>query len=129
MPRVYIQIEGIEEMIQQIKQIDDRGKAILDKAAMAGAEYAEPKIRQAVPVGDADGRHLRDAIKSKKSRKKSKVKSSASVNVGKSSSPYGFHLEAGTKKMDGKKFIRDTVDHEHLKIAEAMANKFIEGLE
>lgn len=131
--RVYVAIDGIDAMVREMSRMEDKGKSVLDAVALAGAEYANPKIRAAVPVNDEDSQHLRDNIKTVKSRRKNKTKSSAQVTVGAKAAEYGFHLEAGHMTQDGqhvpaRPFIRATVDKESDAIGAAMGEAFIRGV-
>jgi len=128
--RVNVTIDGIDEMIRDISRMADKGKAILDKVALAGAEYAQPKIQAAVPVGGEDNTHLRDNLKVKQTKRKNKTKSSAQVEVGAKAADYGFHLEVGHMTKSGqhvpaKPFIRNTIDSESESIGRVMGEVFI----
>lgn len=128
--RVNVEIHGIDQMIRDMSRMADKGKAVLDKVALAGAEYAQPKIRDAVPVGDEDDQHLRDNLKVKQTKRKNRTKSSAQVEVGAKAAAYGFHLETGhmTKSgqhVPGKPFIRNTIDSESEAIGRVMGEVFI----
>jgi HK97 gp10 family phage protein len=126
MARVNVEIDDIRELIKDLKKMADKGKSALDAAALAGAEYAKPRIQQAIKLGTEDDIHLRDNIKVKKSRRKHRFKSSAFVEVGKKSVDYGFHLETGTSKTKAQPFMRDTVDKNAEQIAEEMGKTWVE---
>jgi len=120
-------------MIREMSRMEDKGKAILDAVALAGAEYALPRIQSAIPVGDDNSARLRDNLKAVKSRRKTKTKSSAQVVVGAKAAEYGFHLETGHMTKSGqhvpaKPFIRNTVDSENEAIGRAMGEAFIKGV-
>jgi HK97 gp10 family phage protein len=129
--RVSIEIIGIEDMIADMKKMQDKGKGILNAVAMSGATYALPKIKEAIPPGDdEDTTHLKDNIKTKKSAKKSDVKSSAVVEVGAKAAEYGMHLEVGHRTPKGghvpaHPFIRNTIDADSEAIGRVMAEEFI----
>ena len=128
--RVNVEILGIEDMIADMKKMQDKGKSVLNAVAMAGAEYALPKIKNAIPVGSEDDTHLKDNIKAKKMAKKSDVKSSAVVEVGAKAAEYGMHLEVGHRTPKGghipaHPFIRNTIDADSEEIGRVMAEEFI----
>jgi HK97 gp10 family phage protein len=128
--RVRVQIEGMDELINDIKKMQDKGKSVLDAVAMAGANYAKGPVQSAIPVSSEDGKHLRDNTKPKKMRKKNPLKSSALLDVGGSKTPYGFNLETGHMTKKGKHvpanpFMRSTIDKESENIGRVMGEEFI----
>lgn len=128
--RVYVTFDGIDGLINEFKKMDDKGKAVLDDVAMAGAKYAQNPVINAIKLNTEDDKHLRDNVKTKKVRRKSKVKSSALLDAGNSKTPYGFHLETGhiTKKgkhVPARPFMRATIDKESENIGRVMGEEFI----
>ena len=128
--RVYVTIDGIRNMINELKKMDDKGKAVLGDVAMAGAKYAQQPVISAIKIGNDDDRHLRDNVKTKKVRRTNKVKSSALLDAGNSKTPYGFHLETGHITKKGKHvpatpFMRATIDRESENIGRVMSEEFI----
>lgn len=130
MPRVRMVIENWREMKDYIKSLEDQGKSLLDEVAKAGAEFAQPLIKESVSRIDPE---LASTVRIKKSRRKSKVKSSAIVEVGgKKKSAYAFHLETGhgrDKNSAARPFLRPTVDSNARAIAEHMKEVFIQKVE
>jgi len=135
--RVYVEIEGMQDVIDEFKTMPDKGKAVLDDAAMAGANYTLPLIQAAIPLNSQDDIHLKNSLKAKKLKKKSLVKSKAAVVVGARSANYGFHLETGHRvqtddgrsfEVPAKPFIRNTVDPINDKISEVMAEELLRGV-
>ena len=128
--RVYVTIDGIEELINEIKKMDDKGKAVLDDVAMAGAKYAQNPVTNAVPLNNEDDKHLKNNVQTKKVRIKNKVKSSALLEAGDNKTEYGFHLETGHVTKSGKHvppvpFMRATIDRESEEIGRVMGEEFI----
>ncbi len=128
--RVSVDIQGIDGMISDMKKMQDKGKSVLNAVAMAGAEYALPRIKTAIPIGNEDDAHLKDNIKTKKGSKKSPLKSSALVEVGAKVAEYGMHLEVGHRTQKGghvpaRPFIRNTIDDDSEDIGRVMAEEFI----
>ena len=128
--RVSVDIQGIDEMIADMRKMQDKGKSVLNAVAMAGATYALPRIKNAIPIGSEDDTHLKDNIKTKKVSKKSPVKSSALVEVGAKAAEYGMHLEVGHRTPKGghvpaHPFIRTTIDADSDEIGRIMGEEFI----
>jgi hypothetical protein len=128
--RVYVTIDGISNVLNELKKMDDKGKAILDDVAMAGANYAQNPVIKAIKPNTEDDRHLIDNVKTKKVRRKNKVKSSALLDAGSGKTPYGFHLETGHVTKKGKRvpavpFMRSTIDRESENIGRVMGEVFI----
>jgi HK97 gp10 family phage protein len=131
--RVSVDIQGIDEMIADMKKMQDKGKSILNAVAMAGATYTLPRIKTAIPIGNEDDAHLKDNIKTKKVAKKSPVRSSALVEVGAKDAEYGMHLEVGHRTPKGghvpaHPFIRNTIDADSEEIGRVMGEAFIKGV-
>ena len=133
--KVFVTIDGIDNMIDEMKKMSDKGKAILDDVAKVGAQFSLSPVRNAIPLGDESGvneanEHLKNTIKVKKVRRTSKVKSSALLEVGKDGTEYGFHLETGHVTKSGKyvsprPFIRATIDNMSEEIGRVMGEEFI----
>ena len=128
MPRILVDIRGEKEVIQELKKLEDNGKSKLLDAAVAGCEFLKPKIQDAIPINNEDDRHLRDNIKVVKGRRKKSTNQSANIEVGKRSVDYGFHLEAGTQHMEGRKFMRNTADKYAEEVANIVTKKFLDSL-
>ena len=128
LPKISVDIQGEKEVVRELKKLEDRGKSKLLDAAVAGAEFLKPKIQAAIPVNNEDSRHLRDNIKIVKGRRKKATNQSANVEVGRKSVDYGFHLEAGTQHMEGRKFMRNTADRYAEEVANVVTKKFLDSL-
>jgi HK97 gp10 family phage protein len=128
--RVRVEIDGMDELINDIKKMQDKGKSVLDAVAMAGAEYAQNPVKSAIKPSTEDDKHLRDNVKTKKLKKKNPLKSSALLDAGGGKTPYGFHLETGRITKKGKHvpavpFMRSTIDRESENIGRVMGEVFI----
>lgn len=115
MPRVYVEVEGLKEVIAGFKAMGEDGKKVLHEAVNIGAEMLAPKIRENTPVGTEDDQHLKNNIKPKKAKKKKTVKQTAQVQVGSNKTDYAFHVETGHRTKSGKTipanpFVRRAVD-------------------
>lgn len=140
MPIVRVQVIGMDQLIRDMRRMADRGKSALEAAAMAGAEYMAPKIRDAIPLGDEDSTHLKDKVKTVKVRRKNKLKGSANVEIGSNAKDYryAFHLETGhrigksgsenRRKVPEKRFVRNTVDPNVRDTVDKMAEVFAESV-
>lgn len=128
MPRIYVDVQGADEAIKDLKSLEDKGKSKLLDAATEGAKFLQPKVKAAIPVNNEDDKHLRDNIQVQKGRQRTAIVQSASVIVGKRAVDYGFHVEAGTKKMTGRKFMRNTADRYSEEIANIVTQKFLDSL-
>ena len=127
MARVRVEIDGLNEIVNELARMPDGGKAVLHNAVNKGAEYLHPKIKASIQRGDSkDGKHLKDAIRVRKAKPKKKTFQSADVVGGRGKSvDYGFHVEAGTRKTKGKNFMRQTTDSN----AETVANIVMDEIE
>ncbi len=132
MPRVYVEVDGLDELIKEFKAMPKRGKARLAGAVNKGAGKLAPKIRQATPVGTEDGKHLRDNIKVRKAKGKT-AKATAEVYISGKSTDYGFHVETGHLTKGGrhipaKPFMRNTTDANAEEIATIVAEEILDGV-
>lgn len=130
MPKVYVSVDGVKEIIQDLKSMGDKGKAVLQEAAQKGAEHLQPKIQAAIPVSDADSKHLRDNIRIKKARGRRSAVQSADIIIGtnRKKYDYGFHFETGTYGKEGSKVIRRTTDKHAAEVANKMVEHFLDRL-
>jgi HK97 gp10 family phage protein len=126
--RVYVDVSDFDDVIKAMSELEDKGKSYLNEATEAGAKYLHPKIKENVPVNNEDDKHLKDNIKISKSRSRRKGVGQTQVVVGKKSVDYGFHVEAGTRKMAGRFFMRRTADDEAEKVAEVVVEAFLKKL-
>ena len=126
MPIVYVELEGLDEIVDELSRMPEEGKKKLHQAVNKGAEYLYPKIKGAIERStENDGVHLKDAIKVRKAKVKKTTTQSADIVGGKGKTvDYGFHVETGTRTVEGKNFMRNTTDQE----AEAVANIVIDEL-
>jgi HK97 gp10 family phage protein len=124
---VRVEIDNIDEIVAELASMPERGKAILHSAVNKGAEYLHPRIQSAIERGEGkDGAHLKDAIKISKAKVGKRTYQKADVVGGKGKKvDYGFHVEAGTSKMQGKAFMRNTTDAN----AETVANIVMDEIE
>jgi HK97 gp10 family phage protein len=126
--RVYVEVDGFNDVINKMAQMEDKGKSCLNEATEAGAKYLQPKVKTNIPVSNEDDKHLKDSIKISKSRSRKKGVGQTQVVVGKKSVDYGFHVEAGTRKMAGRSFMRHTADDEAEAVAEVVVEAFLKKL-
>jgi HK97 gp10 family phage protein len=124
---VKVEIENIDEIVAELALLPERGKAILHSAVNKGAEYLSPKIQGAIGRGEGkSGKHLKDVISVRKAKVGKRTFQKADVVAGKGKTvDYGFHVEVGTRKMEGKSFMRRTTDAE----AETVANIVMDEIE
>jgi len=130
MARVYVDIEGLNELIQEMARMPEEGKKKLHQAVNKGAEYLAPKIKGAIERGAGkDGHHLKDAIRVRKAKVRKTAYQSADVVAGKGKKlDYGFHVEVGTKDAEGKNFMRNTTDKEDETVANIVVDDLLDSL-
>lgn len=128
MARIDVEVEGFEEVLRALTQLGNESKVILHGAVNKGAEYLAPKIKANIPIGSSDDLHLRDAIKISRARPKRTIKQSASINIGRRSANYGFHVETGREGVAPRPFMRSTADHYQSGVAEEVAKEIFERL-
>lgn len=135
LPVMRVQVQGIESLIKELRQMDDRGKAVLNDVALEGAQYAAPLLSGTIPRSP-DNKHIKDKVKVKLNKRKTKYKSMASVTIGSAAKGfnYAFHYETGHKMTlaDGSikyvppaKTVRRKFDQIKGRIADKMRDTFI----
>lgn len=127
---VDVELEGLDEIVRELARMPEEGKKKLHSAVNKGAEYLLPKIRGAIQRGDLNtGTHLKDAIRIRKAKVRKRTTQSADVVGGRGKQvDYGFHVEAGTRKMKGKNFMRSTTDREAEKVANIVIDEILDSL-
>jgi HK97 gp10 family phage protein len=127
---VRVEIDGLNQIVDELSKMPDGGKKALHNAVNKGAEYLHPKIRASIERGNSkDGKHLKDAIKVRKAKPKKKTMQSADVVGGKGTTvDYGFHVETGTRKTKGKSFMRQTTDANAETVANIVMDEIEKGL-
>lgn len=135
LPVMRVQVQGIESLIKELRQMDDRGKAVLNDVALEGAQYAAPLLSGAIPLSP-DNKHIRDKVKVKLNKRKSKYTAAASVTIGSAAKGYNyaFHYETGykitlkdgsIKRVPPAKTVRRKFDQIKGRIADKMRDTFI----
>lgn len=130
-----VQIDGIDRLIRELRQMDDNGKAVLNDVALEGAQYAAPQLANSIPRSP-DDKHIKDKVKVKLNKRKTKYKSSATVTIGSAAKGfnYAFHYETGYSKVlaDGtikrvppSKTVRNKFDRIKNQIADKMEDTFV----
>ena len=127
---VDVELEGLDEIVRELSRMPEEGKKKLHQAVNKGAEYLLPKIRGAIQRGDLKaGTHLKDTIRIRKAKVKRRTTQSADIVGGKGKKvDYGFHVEVGTRKMEGKNFMRSTTDREAEKVANIVIDEILDSL-
>jgi HK97 gp10 family phage protein len=122
-PRVYVEVENLKDIIKELAAMPEKGKDVLHEAVNQGAEYLQPKIRNRVPLSSEDDVHLKDHIKISKAKRKKTIKQTALVRISGKNADYGFHVETGHLTQAGRHipanpFMRSATDENAEKVAE-----------
>lgn len=127
---VNVEIEGLDEIVDELTKMPEEGKKKLHQAVNKGAEYLRPKIAGAIGRGEGkDGKHLKDAIRVRRAKVKKSTRQSADVVAGRGKKvDYGFHVEVGTRDTKGKNFVRDTTDKEQERVANIVIDDLLDSL-
>ena len=127
---VRVELEGLDEIVEELTRMPEEGKKKLHKAVNKGAEYLRPKIAGAINRGKGkNGEHLKDAIRVRRAKVKKTTKQSADVVAGRGKKvDYGFHVEVGTRDTKGKNFVRDTTDKEQERVANIVIDDLLDSL-
>lgn len=135
MPRVYVNIEGWQEVSKALAALGEKGKDLLHEAVNKGAEYLHPKLKNNIKVGnDEDNAHLRDTVRLSKAKRKKSTKQTALVKIGGIKGvEYPMHLETGHmtkggKHIPAKPYIRSAADENAAKVAEIAVNYLLDKL-
>jgi len=108
---------------------------VLNDVALEGAQYAAPLLSGAIPLSP-DNKHIRDKVKVKLNKRKSKYTAAASVTIGSAAKGYNyaFHYETGykitlkdgsIKRVPPAKTVRRKFDQIKGRIADKMRDTFI----
>lgn len=131
-----VRIQGMHEIIRDLRRLDDRGKSILNDVALSGAQFAAPQLANTIPPSD-DDKHIKDKVKAKSNKRKSKYTAAASVTIGSAAKGYNyaFHYETGykmtlkdgsIKRVPPAKTVRRKFDQIKRQIADHMGNEFVQ---
>jgi|DEB0MinimDraft_6_1074348.scaffolds.fasta_scaffold176467_1 HK97 gp10 family phage protein len=118
-------IDGYDELIRTFEVMPEEAEKILSEATREAAEIVLTAARQTAPV--ATGK-LRDSL----NLKEMKIRKSGSKGwrLATKGVRYAFAVEAGTKKMPARPFMRDAFDNNEQrvkdKINEIVTNKIEE---
>lgn len=134
MPKVYVEVEGIKEVIAGFKAMGEDGKKALHEAVNIGAEILAPIIRENTPVGTSDNVRLKDNISIDKAKPKKTTKQTALIKIGgKKGADYAIHVEVGHRTKNGKTipahpFIRPAVDKSSDEVAIKVASHILDRI-
>ena len=127
---VDVRIDGLDELVAELAAMPDKGKSIIHEAVNRGAEYLQPKIVSAIERGEGkDGKHLKDVVRVRRARAGKTTYKRADIVAGRGKTvDYGFHVETGTRKMEGKNFMRNTTDANAEAVASIVMDEIERGL-
>ena len=127
---VNVEIEGLDEIVDELTRMPEEGKKKLHQAVNKGAEYLRPKISGAINRGKGKkGKHLKDSVRVRRAKAKKSTKQSADVVIGGGKEvDYGFHVETGTQDTKPKNFVRDTTDKENERVANILIDDLLDSL-
>lgn len=119
-----LSIEGLKEVIDMIQDMEQVAQEVVDPAAKAGA-----KIGLGAAIANAPSKtgKLKRSLTLKKAKTKSKLR--AAYKVGTKGVKYSFYVEAGTKKMPARPYIRPAIDENRDKIDREIKKEIIKGLD
>ena len=122
--RVGVHIEGLDEVIQMIDNMEDTSITFVDKASKAGTDLALEYVKRKCPVKTGNMKSKLQVAPEKKRRK--------TISYHRIKAPrvrYMFYVEVGTSKMAAKPFLRPAVDHNLKSINNKVVDKMIEGID
>ena len=121
--KVYVDVHDFKRLEKEIMKLEDKGKKYLSDAVNKAGEYAQRKMKTALPIDSKeDGLHLRDSLKLAKQKvNNKKTYQAALVTVGNKKVKYALANEFGRKKIrqyKGTKIIKKTIENNQGKISE-----------
>ena len=127
---VDVEVEGLKEVVAELARMPEEGKKRIHMAVNKGAQYLLPHIIRSIERGGVKkGAHLKDAIRLRKAKPRRRTSQSADIVGGRGKTvDYGFHVEAGTRTMEGKSFMRKATDREAEAVANIVINDLLRGL-
>lgn len=122
--RAGVYIEGLEEVIEMVENMEDNSISFVDNASKEGTEVALKHAKRLVPVKSGN---LKSKLQIAAEKKKRKTISYHRIKAPKVK--YMFYVEVGTSKMSGKPFLRPAVDDNQSEINNAVVDKMLEGID
>jgi HK97 gp10 family phage protein len=110
MPGAVIKITGVDELIKELKKMEDRSSDYfkVQAATYEAAKVIEEAVRARAPQGPTG--NLKRGIKTVKLPQKGTLPPASIAKVDYSIAPHAHLLEYGTVRMDKKPFFRPAVD-------------------
>lgn len=121
--RVYVDVRDFKRLEKEIIKLEDKGKKYLSDAVNKAGEFAQRKMKTALPIDSKeDGLHLRDSLKLAKQKvNNKKTYQAALVTLGNKKIKYAKAFEFGrfkTRRYKGSKLVKKTIENNQDKIAE-----------
>mgnify|MGYP001186076519 CR=1 FL=1 len=123
----FFDIEGYEQIQNNLKQLGNKAKRVENKAIREGAEIVADRMRKEVPVSNIDHLHIRDDIQVSKVKRKGGIPS-VEVGPGESTAWRAKFLEFGTVKMSPDPFISRSAKLSKNEVKAAIASELRKGL-
>jgi HK97 gp10 family phage protein len=137
--KVYMRIEGAKELDKFLESMGDQAANLIDNAVKAGGEIGLSKAKQYVArrthgTGNLERNIVMQPVTRRAGhagKKRRIVSGSVRITASRAGKAgdannayYGSFVELGTKYQDAKMFLRDAVDWNRKKIADAVTNAF-----
>jgi HK97 gp10 family phage protein len=135
MPKAWVEIEGLKEVLKEFDKMPEKGKAIMHRAVNKAAEMAKPQVESALPVGTDSDTHIKDTVKVSRAKPKKTSIQQAILRIGRGKkADYAFHLETGHTFKNGKRIpaqptTRKTIDRHTETYATVIAETIFDGME
>jgi HK97 gp10 family phage protein len=118
-------IEGMDEVIKLVQEMEDAAADALDEACKEGAELVLSEAKQKVPV---DTGTLRNSLILKKSKTKNPNIKSEYYVTKKSGAEHFAPVELGTSKMKAQPFLRPAIDENKIGIAKRVNDAMLRAI-
>ena len=123
-----LELQGLDELLNQLQQISDKAGRVENKALKAGAQPIADEMKSLVRVSSIDHQHIRDDIQISGIKSKSGIKY-VEIGPGKETNWRAKFLEWGTSKMPAKPFVQISYEHKKNDVLEIMKQTIAEALE
>ena len=123
-----LELQGLDELLNQLQQISDKAGRVENKALKAGAQPIADEMKSLVRVSSIDHQHIRDDIQISGIKSKSGI-IYVEIGPGQETNWRAKFLEWGTSKMPAKPFVQISYEHKKNDVLEIMKQTIAEALE
>ena len=121
--RVKVRVEGAEELVKDLRKMDEAAADVLMKGAKAGGKIALSDAQANCPVDSGDLKASLKLTEDKKTEKRASVKVDYDKSI-----KYGAFVELGARGRPGNPFLRNAVDKNQDKINEAIVKEIADAV-